>query len=75
MMRRKSQKMTETDEKIKTALKELANGTYKTPYTVANALEINPATVYCRAAGGKSRAEEKANQQNLSQAEEKALMQ
>jgi len=73
MTRRKSEKAAETDAKVEAAVKGLSDGLYKTRYAAAKAIGLSQATLSRRLDGGNSRAEGKANQQNLTRAEEKAL--
>jgi uncharacterized protein YoaH (UPF0181 family) len=73
MTRHKSEKAAETDAKVKAAIEGLSSGLYSTPYAAAKALELSPNTLNRRIAGGKSRAQGKENQQNLTHAEEQAL--
>src|SRR5271168_2756923 len=66
----KSEKASETDAKVKAAIKGLDKGLYLTPYAAAKELQ----TFYRQLAGGKSRPlKGKENQQNLTHAEEQAL--
>ena len=74
MTRHKSEKTAEIDAKVKAAIEGLSNGLYSTPYAAAQALQLSRDTLYRRLAGGKSRAEGKENQQNLTLAEEQAPM-
>jgi len=73
MTRHKSEKTAETDAKVKAAIEGLSKGLYLTPYAAAKALQLERKTLYRRLAGGKSRAEGKDNQQNLTLADEQAL--
>jgi hypothetical protein len=73
MTRCKSEKASETDAKVKVAIEGLSKRLYPTPYAAAKALDLAPKTLYRRPAGGKSRAEGKENQQNLTLAEEQAF--
>ena len=75
MTRHKSEKAAETDAKIEAAIEGLSNGLYSTPYAAAQALQLSRNTLHRRLAGGKSRAQGKENQQNLTHAEEQALAQ
>jgi Tc5 transposase DNA-binding domain len=74
MMRQKSEKTAETDAKVEAAKEGLSKGLYSTPYAAAKALQLSQKTLYWRLAGGKSHAEGKENQQNLTHAEEEALV-
>ena len=73
MTRHKSEKAAETDAKVKAAIEGLSSGLYSTPYVAAKALELSRNTLHRRLAGGKSRAQGKENQQNLTHTEEQAL--
>lgn len=75
MTRRKSEKTAETNAKVKAAIQGLSEGLYSTPYAAAQALGLHRKTLYRRLAGGKSPAEGKENQQNLTLVEEQALAQ
>ena len=73
MTRQRSQKATESDSKVKAALISLSTGKYRTPYAAAKALDLSVDKLYRHMKGGKSRAESREKQQNLTRAEEKAL--
>lgn len=74
MPRRRSQDAAKREALIQKALAGLADGTYKSPYQAADALQISRSTLNDRLNGKKTRAEARANQQLLSPAEEKALV-
>lgn len=65
----------EADVKVNITLKALIYKLYSTPYVVVKASESAPTILYHRVAGGKSRAQQKENQQILTNAEEKTLAQ
>jgi hypothetical protein len=73
MVRKRSQKATETDAKVQAALHGLSTGKYTTQYKAAKALGLSRATLMRRAQGGTSRAEAQEGKQALTTAEEKAL--
>ena len=74
MVRRKSHQAAETDTQVEKALLGIRSGLYKSAYDAAKQLGISKATVTRRAAGCPTRTQARQSQQNLSPAQESALL-
>jgi Tc5 transposase DNA-binding domain len=74
MGRKRSQKAAESEAKISDALSQVVTGKFKSAYQASKELRVSKATLYRRKNGGKTRAQAREAQQNLSIAEERALV-
>ena len=74
MPRAKSQKATESEEKVLKALAGIRSGLYRNAYHAWQKTGASKATVERRLKGGKTHAEAREEQQILSKAQEKALV-
>ena len=75
MPRRLSERIIENEKKIQQAVAELSKGQYSSVRAAAKAYNISHATLARRVQGGRSIAEAHEEEQNLTKAEEKALVQ
>jgi hypothetical protein len=74
MARAKSKRLAQNDIKLQAAMKGLADGTYTSVYSAAKHHGLSHKTLGRHVDGGKSCAEAKEEEQNLSKAEEKSLV-
>ena len=74
MVRRRSVRAAQNEQKLEAAVTGVSKGKFKTAYKAAEALGVSKSKLYRRKSGGLTRAQAREAQQILSRSEEKALI-